>query len=129
MKNRANLPHGLAERFEELDLIPLIYYRPTDEDGPLRTTICLLLCQGKPAARGVAVCSYKDRFARKAGRAFAAARAYRATQTGLAEKAWPRPGSLESEAFGQFRMIRAHPEPMLTAFEADLVQRFLAARA
>lgn len=100
---------------------PLFYYFGT-------TTVCLLRREGVVASRGIAICSPKDQFRRKVGRAKALGRAIQAIKKG------EDTGEIIPERFGiiysinlsgariEFGKWKACLFPVLTEMEQRIVE-------
>lgn len=70
MKNKTKLQQMGAKDY--------YYYNRVGDKGSLQSTVCLVIQDGVPLARGVSVCSPEDVFFKRLGRAIALGRAMQA---------------------------------------------------
>lgn len=125
MNNRAGMPTSLAEEFDKLGLVPLVYYLRDERSRP-RATVCLLIepQYGEVLAKGKALCSLKDNCVKAKGRAIAGGRALRAARDEISHVAKLPPTDVDPFLHFQDPYVQEY-RPPLTTFDGDLVSRWL----
>ena len=109
------IPKEMTEKLIELHVTPYFYY---DRSRPLIATICLLLNGQTFISRGVALCSWRDKFVKRTGRTKACGRAIKA----LIRKENSMPITTMELSHEENKVYKSRYQPVLNTVEQKILE-------